>query len=350
MTKKLTAILSVAIILLAGCGAESSPTGEKNPAEKDGKIASVITVQKQTRPVTLTATAVAVPKQEAGLCFSASGTIKQINVVKGDRVGRGQLLAVLDTGTEESRSIKQLQLEEARRELAQKKTDLQRSETLYSQGAISRVDLEERRREVERAASDMAQIEQNIEDVKLLAPFAGTVVEVNNQAGEIAMAGQAIIRLVDLSQVKLTLDVPEDLIEQYKPGQNARVLRESGKTEQGKVTSLAPVVDAGTGKYRVEVTVHNANEEWRGGMLARVEVPRTLITGIVLPLSCVGINQDKRYVLVVENGLAQKRQVQVGQVMEDSIEILSGLRTGEKVISAGIAYIMDGEKIAAKGD
>lgn len=225
-----------------------------------------------------------------------------------------------------------------------------RNEALYMSGAIAKVDYERRQREAEDAAGAVEQAGQSLSNTTLVAPFAGLVADIYQQPGEMTGPGTPVIKLVNLSEIKLTMDIPVKLIENYRPGVEAAITSESGRASQGKVTSVAPVADAKTGKYRVEVMVDNAKGEWRGGMLARVEVPRSLVSGIVLPLSCVGINQDSRYVLLLEDGVAKRRTVKVGQVMGSSIEILEGLNEGDKVISTGIAYIVDGEKIMAKGE
>ncbi|HBV99118.1 MAG: hypothetical protein JL50_07345 [Peptococcaceae bacterium BICA1-7] len=341
-------LLSALLLLSSGCGTDGDPENQEKGSE--GKTARVITVQKQAEPGMHQSTGVAEARQEADLSCGVSGTIVDIYAEKGMAVSSGQVLAVVEGGTPGSRRQLQLQLEDARRKLEEKEADLQRSEALFAAAAISRVDLESRQREVDQAAGLLAQAEQNTEQEKLVAPFSGTVIEVTRQAGEMSTPGTPLVRLVDLSQVKVIIDVTGDLIDQYRLGQTASVVRDGGGREQGEVTFIAPVTDPQTGKYRVEVTVPNPAGEWRGGMLARVEVPRTLSTGIVLPLSSVGINQDDRYVLVVENGEARRRSVQVGRILEDSIEILEGLQAGEQVISAGIAYIVEGEKIVAKGD
>lgn len=349
--RKFKAVLLMVLLLLSsGCGGKSAGAPENQETGGEGKIARVITVQKQTQPIPLQATGIAEARQEAELSFGVSGAIRELYAVKGMNVNRGQVLAVLDGGTPGSRGLLQLQLEDARRKLKEKESDLQRSEALFAAGAISKVDLESHRQEMEAAASSVAQAEQNLDYEKLMAPFSGTVTEVARQAGEMSSAGTTVVRLADLSQVKIILDVPGDLIDQYQFGQKAVVVRDGGGREQGEVTFISSVTDPETGKYRVEVTVPNPAGEWRGGMLARVEVPRNLATGIVLPLSSVGINQDNRYVLVVENGLARRRSVQVGQVLGDGIEILGGLQGGERIISTGIAYILEGEKIVARGD
>lgn len=350
MKKMLVAVSAALVILLAGCGSKT-PDGQTDKAAKtEGKVTAVITVQKQAEPMPLQAIGVVEARQEAELSFGMSGTITRMTVASGEQVRQGQLLAALDPGTDGSRDIQRLRLDDARRDLEKKKVEFHRSEQLYASGAIPLVDLQEDQREMEKAENELAQVAQNLAAETLTAPFSGTVVEVSQQAGETVVPGKTLMRLVDLSEVKITLDVAGDLIGQYRLGQGADIIREGAEISRGVVSSVTPVTDTKTGKYRVEIALDNAGGEWLGGMLAKVEVPRTLATGIVVPLSCVGMNQDQRYMLVVEDGVAKRRAVQVGQIMGDKIEILSGLKEGEQVISTGLSYIVEGEKIVAKGE
>ncbi|ATW26596.1 efflux RND transporter periplasmic adaptor subunit [Candidatus Formimonas warabiya] len=340
-------ILSILIFSL-GCGAK--PADNKDAGkETKGKLVSALTVKKQEQPLLLSAVGIAEPEQEADLFFNASGILTGLHVTNGMKVGKGQLLATLDTDTAEN-SVSSLVLADAQAELAKKQTDLERVQKLYQEGVATERDLEDAQREVDRQTNQVAQAERSVVATNLKAPFSGIIAEVMQQAGQTVSPGTPVMKIVDLSKVKIVLDVPNDLISQYHVGQTAAVTSDGGKQEQGKVTAISPVTDPQTGKYRVEITLSNGTGLWRGGMVAQVEVPRTLSTGIILPLSCVGVNQDQQYVLAIENGVAKRHVVEVGQIIGDSIEILSGIKPNDRVISSGIAYIGDGEAVTVKGE
>lgn len=348
MNKKLLFMLALALLLMAGCG--KKPPENAKAEEPKGKVAPVITVQKQSEPVMLSAMAVAEAGREAELSFTSSGTVSKVHVAKGNQVRQGQLLAVLDTDTTRSKSTRQLDIEDARRNLEQAEEDLKRYEALHQAEAIAAVELENKQQAVKNAASQLERAMLSSEDNNILAPFSGTVVEVNRREGETASPGTPVLRVVNLSEVKLTLNVSGDLVNNFVSGRKVNVTREDGVRAEGIITSVALVTDSATGKYPVEIKLNNGDAGWRGGMTALVEVPRTLATGFVIPLGGLGLDGEQRYVLVVENGIAKKRHVQVGQVMEDDIEILAGLQEGERVITGGIAFITEGEKIVAKGE
>jgi len=407
VNKRYSIILAAVLVLAAGCGPNANETEAKPEAKT--KVVEVYQVQQQTKPILFTVTGVVEAKRDATLGFGTNGKISSLPVKKGDVVAAGTLLASLDAGyyqkaveaaagqvqeayARKSKTVKgaapeqiqqqRLQMESANKRLAEAVREYEQAEKLFAGGAISKSELDNRRASkeqaeiaakneqirltdllkgaepedlvavdasVKQAASEVERARKTLNDTKIVAPFAGTVVEVFQQAGELSGPGQQVIQLVDLSEVKVTVDVANDLIDQFPEGKEVVVSREGAKKTTGKVTFVSPVINPNTGKYRVEITVKNPEKTWRGGMLAQVEVPRQ-IHGFIVPLESIGISQSDRYVMVVKNGVAKKQVVNVGQVIGDQIEVLTGIQPGDQVIRAGITYVIDGEKVAAKGE
>ncbi len=407
MKKRYSFMLAATLLIATGCG--PTPNATEAKPEAKAKVVEVYQVQKQTKPIMLSVTGIVEAKRDVVLSFGTSGKITAINVKKGDYVSQGGLLASLDTSfyqkaveaaagqvqeanARKSKTVKgatpeeiqsqRLQVESANKRLAEAVREYDQAQKLFAGGAISKSELDSRRSQKEQAeitakneqirlndllkgaepedivavnasitqaASAVEQAKKTLNETKIIAPFAGTIVDVAQQVGELSGPGQQVIHLVDLSEVKVTVDVANDLIDQFVEGKAVVVSKDGGKKTNGKVTFISPVVDPNTGKYRVEITVPNAEKSWRGGMLAQVEVPRQ-IQGLVVPLESIGISQSDRYVMVVKGGVAKKQVVKVGQVMDDQIEVLSGIQPGDQVIRAGITYVVDGEKVAAKGE
>jgi HlyD family secretion protein len=400
-------ILAATLLLASGCGPK--PNAAETKPEAKSKVVEVYQVQQQTKPIMLSVTGIVEAKREAILAFGTNGKITAINVKKGDVVTEGRLLASLDAGyyqkavdaaagqvqeayARKSKTVKgatpeqieqqRLQVESATKRLAEAAREYEQAEKLFAGGAISKSELDTRRASkeqaeinakneqirlndllkgaepedivavdasVKQAASEVERAKKTLNDTKIVAPFAGTVVDVTQQVGEMSGPGQQVIHLVDLSEVKVTVDVANDLIDQFAEGKEVVVSKEGANKTSGKVTFISPVINANTGKYRVEITVPNPAKSWRGGMLAQVEVPRQ-IHGLVVPLESIGISQSDRYVMLVKDGVAKKQVVKVGQVINDQIEVLSGIQPGDQVIRAGITYVIDGEKVTAKGE
>jgi len=407
MVKKRVVVAMAAVLLTAsGCGGNTP--AEVKPEAK-AKVVEVYTVGKNAQGVALTATGLVEAKRDTQLAFGTSGKIAQVLVKKGDLVTQGKVLASLDGSYYQSamtaaagqvqeaaarkrKTIKgadaeqiaqqRLEVESANQRYAKAIQDYQQGERLFAGGAISQSELDKLKLEkqqaeitaknekialddllkgadaedviavdasLKQATSEVQRARQTLQDSQIIAPFTGTVVEVTQQAGELSGPSQSLIHLVDLSEIKVTIDVTNDQIDQYALGASVAVSKEGQKKSNGKVTYISPVIDKETGKYRVEITVPNPDQSWRGGMVATVEVPRK-VAGVIVPLESVGISQTQRYVMAVESGVVKKREVKTGQIIGDFIEVVEGVKPGEQLLRTGITYFVDGEKVVAKGE
>jgi len=407
MVKKRVVVAMAAVLLTAsGCGGNTP--AEVKPEAK-AKVVEVYTVGKNAQGVALTATGLVEAKRDTQLAFGTSGKIAQVLVKKGDLVTQGKVLASLDGSYYQSamtaaagqvqeaaarkrKTIKgadaeqiaqqRLEVESANQRYEKAIQDYQQGERLFAGGAISQSELDKLKLEkqqaeitaknekialddllkgadaedviavdatLKQATSEVQRARQTLQDSQIIAPFTGTVVEVTQQAGELSGPSQSLIHLVDLSEIKVTIDVTNDQIDQYALGASVAVSKEGQKKSNGKVTYISPVIDKETGKYRVEITVPNPDQSWRGGMVATVEVPRK-VAGVIVPLESVGISQTQRYVMAVESGVVKKREVKTGQIIGDFIEVVEGVKPGEQLLRTGITYFVDGEKVVAKGE
>lgn len=407
MMKKTAVIgLSALFLLTAGCG--PAPAAPDTAAQPAGKVVELAAATKPSAPLFLSATGIVEAKRDVILSFGTSGKIAKINVAKGTQVAQGSVLASLDTGyyqkaveaaasqaneasarktrklqgaTPEEIAAAKLQVERSRIRLEKANADVAQGERLLQGGAMAQSELDNLKLEqtqaqldakdaqislerlqkgaeadeiasanasIQQAASQVAQATKTLQDTKLVAPFGGMIVEVGQEAGELSNPGQDVIHLVDLSEMKVALDVANDTIDQYKVGTKVSVVNQNGEKTAGTVTFVAPVIDQKTGKYQVEITFPNPQQTWRGGMLATIEVQRS-VKGVIVPLESVGITQAERYVMTADNGVATRHVVTVGQIIGDKIEVLSGLNENEQVITSGITYIVEGEKVVARG-
>ncbi len=398
--------LTSLMLITSGCGGNAGESTAQ--AETKQKVVEAFTATKSAAAPDLTATGIIEAKRDVILSFGTSGKIGSINVEKGSQVAKGALLATIDPGyyqkaveaaasqvkeaaerkaktikgaSEETIAQKKLQLERLTKDRDKAIADHAQGEKLFAGGAISQSELDNLKLRKEQAiidvnegqvqlaqllksaepddlasadasykqaASEAERAKKTLQDTKLVAPFAGTVVAVNQQEGELSNPGQEVIHLVDLAEMKISLDVSNDTIEQYKEGERVSIISDSGNKTSGTITFVSPMINDKTGKYQVEVTFSNDKKEWRGGMVATVEVPRKL-NGFVVPLECVGVSQAGRYVLLIKNGQVVRQEVKVGQTIGNQLELVSGVQEGDQLINGGITYLVEGEKVVAKG-
>lgn len=397
-------VLTVVLMFITGCGVETKQETEQTKQ----KIVQVHTV-KQTDSLPIPLTAIVEYKQESHLAFGASGTIERMNVTKGAKVTQGQVLSSLNTnyyqkGLEAAQSQVQsasalrsktlqgasadliskqrlaVDSQEKRLKDAQRKWETARE--LFKGGAISQSELDSAQSEKEQieislqearitldkllkgaevnevasadanlkqAASEVELAKKTLQETQLVAPFSGTVIDVTQKAGSLAQPGQSIIHLVDGSEVKLKVDVPLDVMENYKQGDTVPVAVEGKAKSTGTITFISPVLNEETGKYLVEIAVSNKDNMLIEGMVATVEMSRK-VNGMLVPVQSVGIKETQRFVMVVENGVLKRRDVEVGQIIGNNVEILSGLQSGNQILISGITYYAEGEVVTVKGE
>ncbi|MFF0826089.1 efflux RND transporter periplasmic adaptor subunit [Brevibacillus sp. NPDC003359] len=397
-------VLTVVLMFITGCGVETKQETEQTKQ----KIVQVHTV-KQTDSLPISLTAFVEYKQESQLAFGASGTIERMNVSKGAKVTQGQILSSLNTnyyqkGLEAAQSQVQsasalrsktlqgasadlvskqrlaVESQEKRMKDAQRKWEV--SQELFKGGAISQSELDSARSEKEQieislqearitlekllkgaevneiasvdadlkqASSQVELAKKTLQETQLVAPFSGTVIDVTQKAGSLAQPGQSIIHLVDSSEVKLKVDVPLDVMENHKQGDTVTVAVEGKAKSTGTITFVSPVLNAETGKYLVEIAVSNNDNVLIEGMVATVEMSRK-VNGMLIPVQSVGIKESQRFAMVVENGVIKRRDVEVGQIFGNKVEILSGLQSGNQILISGITYYAEGEVVTVKGE
>lgn len=201
------------------------------------------------------------------------------------------------------------------------------------------------------AALDLANLQ--LAETEITAPFDGVVAELFIEEGSRVGPQTPAMRLVS-QELEAVVDVQESLISQVKPGQNAslRVTSYPGQDFPAVVTSVAPTANPDTRTFAVKVTPGQGGELLRGGMFAEVSIlaqekPNTLLA----PRAAVIQAGAEPYVFVIdEDNMAEQRPVTTGLFDANQVEILSGLKEGEVVVTAGQANLEDGVEVAVTND
>jgi len=186
-----------------------------------------------------------------------------------------------------------------------------------------------------------------LEDTYIRAPFAGRVGLRRVSTGSLVGPGTVITTLDDTSVMKVDFTVPENLLTALRPGLVLQVesAAYSGKRFTGRVASLDSRIDATSRAVTVRADVPNPDGLLKPGMFLNVSLQRDQRTAIVLPEESLVPEQSRQFVFVVEGGKAKKREVHIGERRPGSVEILDGLRVGERVIVEGTVTARDGAAV-----
>ncbi len=308
------------------------------------------------------------PWRQVNIVPDLPGKVAKIYVKEGDRVRQGQLLAELDTRTA------RLQLQQAEAGLAVAQAnfhsaskDWKRMQDLHQKRTVSPQQYEKAQLAYEAARAQLQQAEaalkmtrHQLEVSVMKAPFAGVIAGKNINEGEYinpAMSGMgpgasSVVTLMDLSRVKIKVNVSEKDMASVRIGQKARITVDAYPEEVfiGEVSNVGPVADPMTRSFAVEITVANPQMKLRAGMFARVEIFTARREEVLLiPTDAVVAEKTGTCVFVLEGGKVRRRPVQLGLKQGLTVEVVNGLREGEKVVTVGKEMLQDGATVTVEG-
>lgn len=278
-----------------------------------------------------------------------SGVLLEIRVDEGQRVHRGQTLAIIDDGGLTS-ELAQL---EARAALA--KTTFERQERLWDQNIGSEMQYLEAQTNYEAIQRSLDQLKSQLAKTVVKAPFSGIIDEVISDEGEVVNPGQnQLFRLVNLKNMYIDAAVPENYLNSITTGTEVIVEINALNNElEGEVSQVSNNINPSNRTFRVRVSIPNENSQVKPNQIATVKLnDYTAENAVVIPESAVVKNaMDENIVYILEStsedntGIARKRLVETGYVTGNHIEITSGLEPGESLIVEGARNLRDGQEV-----
>lgn len=267
---------------------------------------------------------------------AAPNRIKSILVDVGDNVKKGQTLATLDKSNVDQLKVR---LDHAQHEL-------NRATNLLEIGAGTQQAVDACRTEVEALRS---QYNNLIENTVLTSPISGVVTARNYDPGDMT-GGLPILTIGQISpSVNVLIYVTENDYAKIKTGMGVDVKFDvyPNETFAGTITKVHPTVDAKTRTFGVEVKIANKNQKIKPGMFARVLINLGSSNHVVVPDRAV-VKQPgsgNKYVYVYDKGIVSYNKVELGQRIDDTYEIISGVSDGDFVVITGQSNLSDGAKV-----
>ena len=308
-------------------------------------------------PALLTATGYLVANKQSKITPKISGKVVKLNFDVGDKVRRGQVLAVLES------TNMQAQLDEANADLGDAEREYARQAALWKQGVTSKALLDGAEARLKAARARVDQVRINMGDMVVRAPFDGTIATKNTEVGEVISSvtlGQvsgtlpagAICTIVDLNTLEVEADVNEGNIGQVHEGQPAEVTVDAfpGVKWKGVLRQVIPTADRAKATVKVKVKILDPGEHLLPEMSATVNFLQTARSDaelheparIWLPSAAV---TDGRVAVINDKNRVVWKRVNTGTKREERIEITGGLREGERVVTVEPARLKDGELV-----
>ena len=267
------------------------------------------------------------------LSFPVAGTVRQIRVEAGQRVGRGELIATLDEATLQST------YDAAAAALAQAEDAYARMKQLHDSNSLPEIQWVETQSKLKQARSAERIAKKNLADGKLYAPFSGVISSKDVEVGQNVMPGTPVARLVTVSSVKVSIAVPENEISRISIGQPVSVCVSAldGKTFTGKVVEKGIAANRLSRSYGVKALIDNPSGELMPGMICTLTIGSDAAAqSIVLPADIIQTDeQNRKFVWVSDKGKARKKIVTTGRLLPDGVQVSAGLTSGDCVIVEG---------------
>ncbi len=333
---KLRWLSTTALLALAACGGKP-PAPAAGPAPGAGLATELLQLVVVPAERKLDGSVEAV--NQATVSAQTAGRVAAILHDVNDVVPAGALLVRL-RGTEQRAGLGQA--EAGRQEAAAREAEAQsryaRIRDMYERKVVAKAQLDQVAAERDAAVARLAaassardSAREGVAYTEVRAPYAGIVTERLVRVGEAVVPGTPLMRGLSLEKLRVTVDIPQSLVEQVRKPGKAAVYVNGRRIEATQVT-IFPEADAATNSFRARVDLPANAADLYPGMFVKVgfvtgESPRLLV-----PASAVITRSEVTAVYVVEpNGRVALRQVRAGQAFGDRLEILSGLAAGERV-------------------
>lgn len=296
------------------------------------------------------------PEWQAQVAAKVDGRLEKVYVHEGDRVEKGQVLAILEQmDTDANLLSAKGSFLDAQTSLRKAETDLARYEKLYATGAVSQQVVDDYRfardnaaAKLEAARGSLQGMESKAAGTVVTAPADGIVAKRFYQEGYYAKAGTPLFAIADISMLKTTIHIPEGQVTGVRVGNEADIALPAypGKKLVGKITRIAPVADLPAHTFAAEVSVDNS-EGLLAGVYANVSLigePREQV--LTIPMHAIVMRDDQQTVFVADaQGVVQRRVLALGYSDDKVAEVLSGLDEKDTIVVEGHNKLREGSRI-----
>lgn len=315
-----------------------------------------------------------------------SAKVVQILFEEGNYVSQGDPLLVLDdqdvtnqlkaaenklTASQNQLAASQAALKKLEANLAIAQRNYEQGKILYENGAGSlsgfqdaeaalkaakaetesgEVSIETAKTNIKAAQIDIDTLRDALANTVIKAPISGVMDGKNVSLGQMASPGTTLAKVKDISTIKAIIQVEQENINTVKVGDKAIINLDESKDSsyEGVVESMGLSADPQARVFDYNIRVDNPSKELRPGTYALVQISGGQKERVVtVPLEALGGTEENYYVFVNENDKAGKRRVTIGDTLDNTVEIKSGIQAGDSIICTSVGTLYDGEQISA---
>jgi membrane fusion protein (multidrug efflux system) len=331
--------------------AAESTDGESSEGESDdeGEEEEVVAVPVSVSPVEpgsvsayLTATANLVAENEVKVLAEANGRVAKLLVDEGTYVRKGQLLAAL-MADDQKIGLAKAEFKETNARLA-----FERGNDLADQELISREEIDKLSMDHELAKQELAEARRSVQKTEIHAPFSGQISERMIQMGQHVQDGTELFQITDFDPLIARIYLPETDVMGLEDGRDVQLTLNADSNIQfaGRIRHVSRIVDTSTGTVKITVEASGAPKGVRPGSFVTVGIVRETRADVLrLPKDAVIRELRSAHVFVVNDDIAEKREVTLGLEEGGFVEAMAGVNSGDQVIVLGQGGLKDGSQI-----
>jgi RND family efflux transporter MFP subunit len=393
-TSALSALVAVAI---AASSCSKGESAQARGRDATAKVVKVETVKEETvkRNVELVGTLAAV--DQVTISSEAEGKVSRLLADLGDRVKAGQPLIQVDREKQEynldqqraslEKSLAQLgapdaqhlpeaektpDVQKAAADLAQAKQAHERASALFKRTLVPQQTLDDAattleskqasydlslqnaknlRASIQASEASMKLADRQLRDTEIRSPFDGIVEKRLVNLGELVKTQMPVMQVVRVDPLKVIAEIPEKMAPWIKEGQPVQLHVDAypDRTFIGKVSRISPAVNTATRAFPFEALVPNQDAVLKPGTFARVHIESGKVDSVLtLPYAVMQYRYGVNRVFVIDGDKLSAHELKVGERLGDRIEIISGVKTGDRVAANDIEKLADGAKVSTK--
>ena len=269
------------------------------------------------------------------------GNITKVNVKRGQRVSKGQVLGMVDG------DIVLKGMNELKSGLSLATTMYDKTKKLWDQQIGTEMQYLQAKNNKEALELKLATLQKQYDMTILRSTINGTVDEVFIRQGESIAPGMPAFRIVSTSGYKLVAEVPEGYLSKVSVGNKVVVtIPDLEQTLDSKIINVSDVISPSSRTFRIEVALKGDMKSFKANMLANLKIEDfKKENAINVPINLVERQEDKDFIFVANGNKAAKREVKIGRIYRNNAEVTSGINEGDKLIVTGYQDLVDGQSI-----
>lgn len=335
-----SAISLAAMLFMSGCNSEHQEGVTKiQLPEQEVRVVPAL-LEPVRNQIELLGTIAPVNRVE--IAAKVSGTIIDLPVVLGSEIEKGEIIVEISAGEIDAK------LQQSKSQLEQAKRNLERERKLLSQKAATREGVRALQEGVDIAQAAYTEALTFQQYTRIKAPINGRVTRKHVNEGDLATPGKPLLNIEDNNHLQVITDIPERYIFEVRQGDKLKIdVPSADMTITGTVAEVAPSADPQTRTAPVKLDIE-AHPQLYGGQFVRVVLNTQVAHTLTVPQSALVPFGQMERVFVVDADIAELRLVRSGENYGDSIEILSGLKEGERVVIEGQETLRDGQPVVLR--